>query len=152
MSTLKIIIVTPETTTLDQEAEFVVLPMFDGESGISANHAPMIGRLGPGELRVKDKKGTQSFYIDGGFVQIEDNTVSVLTGASTPAGEIDLSDAKKALDAANELPSESAALMEVKRKAVSQAQAKIRVFVQFVSSAITSELIRMRNPRMSATW
>lgn len=127
MAKLKIVIVTPETTTLDQEADFVVLPMFDGESGISANHAPMIGRLGPGELRVKDGSNIQSFYVDGGFVQIEDNTVSVLTGASTPAGDIDAADAKKALETANELPSENAALAEVKRKAVSQAQAKIRV-------------------------
>jgi len=127
MAKLKIVIVTPETTTLDQEADFVVLPMFDGESGISANHAPMIGRLGPGELRVKDGKGTQSFYIDGGFVQIEDNTVSVLTGASTPASDIDAAEAKKALEAANELPSENSALADVKRKAISQAQAKIRV-------------------------
>ncbi len=127
MSKLQIVIVTPETTTLDQEADFVVLPMFDGESGISANHAPMIGRLGPGELRVKDGNNTQSFYVDGGFVQIEDNVVSVLTGASTPSKEIDVAEAKKALDAANELPSENAALADVKRKAVSQAQAKIRV-------------------------
>ena len=127
MAKLKIVIVTPETTTLDQEADFVVLPMFDGESGISANHAPMIGRLGPGELRVKDGNNTQSFYVDGGFVQIEDNVVSVLTGASTPSKEIDVAEAKKALDAANELPSENAALADVKRKAVSQAQAKIRV-------------------------
>jgi F-type H+-transporting ATPase subunit epsilon len=127
MAKLKIIIVTPETTTLDQEADFVVLPMFDGESGISANHAPMIGRLGPGELRVKDENSSSSFYIDGGFVQIEDNVVSVLTGSSTPASDIDVAEAKKALDEASELPSDSAALMEVKQKAVSQAQAKIRV-------------------------
>lgn len=127
MSKLKIVIVTPETTTLDQEADFVVLPMFDGEAGISPNHAPMIGRLGPGELRIKDDAGNHSFYVDGGFVQIEDNTVSVLTGSSTPAGEIDAAEAKKALDTANELPSDSGTLADVKRKAVSQAQAKIRV-------------------------
>ena len=127
MAKLKIVIVTPETTTLDQEADFVVLPLIDGESGASANHAPMIGRLGPGELRVKDGNDTQRFYVDGGFVQIEDNTVSVLTGASSLASEIDAAEAKKALEAANELPSENAALAEVKRKAVSQAQAKIRV-------------------------
>lgn len=126
-SKLQIVIVTPETTTLDQEADFVVLPMFDGEAGVSAGHAPMIGRLGPGELRVQDGKGKQTYYVDGGFVQIEDNVVSVLTGASTPAGDIDVASAKKALEDANELPSENSALADVKRKAVSQAQAKIRV-------------------------
>ncbi|QEG24392.1 ATP synthase F1 subunit epsilon [Mariniblastus fucicola] len=127
MSKLKIVIVTPETTTLDQEADFVVLPMFDGESGVSANHAPMIGRLGPGELRVKDGGTTQSFYVDGGFVQVEDNVVSVLTGSSTPAGDIDVAEAKAALDAANELSSQNVTLADVKQKAVSQARAKIRV-------------------------
>ena len=98
MAKLKINIVTPETTTLDQEADFVVLPMVDGESGVSANHAPMIGRLGPGELRVKDGSETKRFYVDGGFVQIEDNVVSVLTGSSSAADEIDPAEAKQALE------------------------------------------------------
>jgi F-type H+-transporting ATPase subunit epsilon len=126
-SKLQIVIVTPETTTLDQEADFVVLPMFDGEAGVSAGHAPMIGRLGPGGLRVQDGKGTQTFYVDGGFVQIEDNVVSVLTGSSVPAGDIDIAAAKQSLEEANGLPSENSTLADAKRKAVSQAQAKIRV-------------------------
>lgn len=127
MSKLQIVIVTPETTTLDQEADFVVLPLFDGEAGVSPGHAPMIGRLGPGELRVKTGSEQQSFYVDGGFVQIEDNTVSVLTGASTPSGDIDVSATKEALVAAEALPSDSPTLADAKRKAVSQARAKIRV-------------------------
>lgn len=127
MSKLQIVIVTPETTALDQEADFVVLPLFDGEAGVSAGHAPMIGRLGPGELRVKDGKGTQSYYVDGGFVQIEGDVVSVLTGSSLPSGDIDVAAAKQALEEAKDLPSENATLAEAKRKAVSQAQAKIRV-------------------------
>ena len=127
MAKLKITIVTPETTTLDEEAEFVVLPMFDGESGISANHAPMIGRLGPGEVRVKNGSETTRFYVDGGFVQIEDNVVSVLTGSSTPVGEIDTEEANKALAAANELPSTNAVEADLKQKAISQAKAKLKL-------------------------
>ena len=127
MAKLKITIVTPETTTLDQEADFVVLPMFDGESGVSANHAPMIGRLGPGELRVKDGGTTDCFYVDGGFVQIENNVVSVLTGASTPSAEVDLAEAKQALADAEELPSNNSVEMEAKQKSVSQAKAKLKI-------------------------
>lgn len=127
MAKLKINIVTPETTTLDQEADFVVLPMVDGESGVSANHAPMIGRLGPGELRVKDGSETKRFYVDGGFVQIEDNVVSVLTGSSSAADEIDPAEAKQALEAANELPASNAVEADVRRKSIAQAKAKIRV-------------------------
>jgi len=124
---MKIVIVTPETTTLDQEADFVVLPLIDGEAGVSAGHAPMIGRLGAGELRVKSGGSQQSFYVDGGNVQIEGDVVSVLTGSSTPAGEIDMAAAKEALAAAEAMEADKPALAAAKRKAISQAQAKIRV-------------------------
>ncbi len=124
---MKIVIVTPESTALDQEADFIVLPLFDGEAGISAGHSPMIGRLGPGELRVKNGSEQLSFYVDGGNVQIEADVVSVLTGSSTPAKDIDVAAAKEALATAQAMPSDNVALAELKRKAVSQAQAKIRV-------------------------
>ncbi len=124
---MKIVIVTPETTTLDQEADFVVLPLFDGEAGFSPGHAPMIGRLGPGEIRVKSSGSQQSFYVDGGNVQIEGDVISVLTGSSTPAGEIDLAAAKEALSAAESMEAGTTILADSKRKAISQARAKIRV-------------------------
>lgn len=124
---MKIVIVTPESTTLDQEADFVVLPLVDGEAGVSAGHAPMIGRLGAGELRVKSGGSEQSFFVDGGNVQIEGDVVSVLTGSSTPAKEIDIAQAKEALATAEAMESDKPALAEAKRKAISQARAKIRV-------------------------
>ena len=48
---LKVVIVTPERAVLDAQAEFIVLPMVDGELGVLPQHAPLIGRLGKGELR-----------------------------------------------------------------------------------------------------
>ena len=82
MNKLQVVIVTPESTTLDKQVDSVVLPLFDGEKGILANHAPLIGRLGKGKLRIKDGSTEESYQIDGGFVQIESNTVSILTGSS----------------------------------------------------------------------
>jgi len=79
---LQVVIVTPESTALDKHVDSVVLPLFDGEKGILANHAPMIGRLGKGKLRIKDGGSEESYEIDGGFVQIEANVVSILTGSS----------------------------------------------------------------------
>ena len=46
------VVVTPEATVLDTPADFVALPLFDGECGVAPGHAPMIGRLGYGELRI----------------------------------------------------------------------------------------------------
>ncbi len=48
---LQCIVVTPERTVFDQPAEFVALTLFDGEIGIAPGHAPLIGRLGCGEMR-----------------------------------------------------------------------------------------------------
>ena len=101
MAELQLIVVTPEETAMDQSCEFVSLPIFDGEAGVLPGHAPMIGRLGPGELRVRAGGKDSSYYVDGGFVQIESNVVSVMTGKALPAAQIDLGAARQSLDEAN---------------------------------------------------
>ncbi|MBX3424745.1 MAG: ATP synthase F1 subunit epsilon [Pirellulales bacterium] len=88
-STLRCIVVTPEETVVDRDANFVALPLFDGELGVALYHAPMIGRLGFGELRVRTGTTEERFYVDGGFVQVADNVVSVLTNRSIPAKKLD---------------------------------------------------------------
>jgi len=123
---LQIVIVTPEKTTLDQQAEFVALPMIDGEAGILPHHAPMIGRLGPGELRIRNDGKTDRYFVDGGFAQIESGVVSVLPGSSMPASDLHAEDAKKALDDALALPADKPELNEIRRKAVAIARAKVR--------------------------
>ena len=85
MASLRCIVVTPEETSLEETVDFVALPLFDGEIGISANHSPLIGRLGYGELRLRSDQGIRKFYLDGGFVQVADNVVSILTGRAIPA-------------------------------------------------------------------
>ena len=71
--------ITPEATVLDSSAEFVALPLYDGEIGILPLHSNMIGRLGYGEMRLKEGSRLDRFYIDGGFVQVINNRVYVLT-------------------------------------------------------------------------
>ena len=85
MSQLQIVIVTPETTTLDKSVDSVIVPLFDGQKGILPGHAPMIGRLGPGNLKVTTGGTEETYTVDGGFVQVENNTVSILTGKSEAA-------------------------------------------------------------------
>ena len=53
---MRCIVVTPEKTVVDEPAEFVALPLFDGEIGISPRHSPMIGRLGCGDCYEAFKK------------------------------------------------------------------------------------------------
>ena len=76
---LKVVVVTPERAVLDEATEFVVLPMFDGERGVMTGHSAFVGQLGKGDLRLKTGTVTKSYAIDGGFVQVADNVVNVLT-------------------------------------------------------------------------
>src|SRR5438477_1978506 len=98
--TLQCVVVTPERALVDEPADFVVLPMYDGELGVLPGRAPLIGRLGFGELRVRRGGETQRFYVDGGFAQVRANVVTVLTGKAVPAAELSAGAAEQALQAA----------------------------------------------------
>ena len=83
---LRCVIVTPERAVVDERADFVVLPMIDGELGVLPSHSPLIGRLGTGELRITRNESVQKWRISGGFAQIRSNVVTVLTGKATAEG------------------------------------------------------------------
>ena len=128
MANLKCIVVTPESTAFEEEATFVVIPMYDGEMGVGANHGPTIGRLGFGELRLKKESGeVLRYYVDGGFTQIADNVVSVLTPRAVPASELDIAAAQEQLEAALQRPSNTNELAQIRDREISQARSQIRV-------------------------
>jgi len=123
---LTCVVVTPEQTALEQKADFVALPLYDGEIGIGANHSPLIGRLGYGEMRIKSGGTTSAYYVDGGFVQVADNVVSVLTNRAVPAKNLDAGAAEKQLAAANQKPGNTPELLAIRERAVAQARAQLR--------------------------
>src|SRR5438270_6381201 len=94
------VVVTPERAVLDAAVDFVALPMFDGELGVLPGRAPLIGRLGYGELRTVVGQTVHRYYIDGGFAQIRGNIVTVLTSKAMPAEEVNLASAEEALRSA----------------------------------------------------
>ena len=79
---LKVSVVSPEATLFEGEASSVVAPAFDGEVGILPSHAPMITVLGQGTLRVNGAT-TKRFTVSGGFVQVVDDNVRVVTEKAT---------------------------------------------------------------------
>ena len=58
------------------DVQSVVAPAFDGEVGILTGHAPMVTLLGTGTVRIGDGP---SFTVSGGFVQVVDNQVRIVT-------------------------------------------------------------------------
>src|SRR5947199_5442955 len=119
-------VVTPEQTALEAKAEFIALPLFDGEIGIAANHSPLIGRLGYGEMRIKSGGQTVAYYVDGGFVQVADNVVAVLTKRAVPARSLDAAVAETQLQSALQQPANSPELFEIRDRKIAQARAQLR--------------------------
>ena len=124
---LQCVVVTPEATVVDTTARFVALPLFDGEAGISPLHSPMIGRLGFGEMRITDDNGTHVYYVDGGFVQVADNVVSVITNRSVLAEELDADTVSEQLDVARQTAAAGDEPMAIRDRRVGQARAQLRV-------------------------
>jgi F-type H+-transporting ATPase subunit epsilon len=126
-SVLECIVVTPEATALKSPATFVALPLYDGEIGIAPGHSPMIGRLGYGELRVEEGGKTQRLYVDGGFVQVANNQVAVLTNHAIPAEKLDAAVAREQLESARNRPANSPELMAIRDRAQQQARAQLHM-------------------------
>ncbi len=124
---LKCIVVTPERTILEKPATFVSFPLFDGEMGVELNHAPLIGRLGSGELRIENAGASESYYVSRGFVEVFNNVVTLLTGRAVPATSITAESAEAAYRVAKEKPKTSLAEVELRDAAMAEARAMRRI-------------------------
>ncbi len=83
-------VVTPESQAFDGEVSYVVLPAHDGQMGFAINRAPILTQIGEGELKLTLADGkSKSLHIEGGFAQMKNNQLTVLTDkaqAATAAG------------------------------------------------------------------
>ena len=81
---LKVSVISPEAVLFEGEADSVIAPAYDGEVGILTGHAPLMALLGEGELRLGGDTGRR-FKVSGGFMQVLDNQVRVVTEKATAA-------------------------------------------------------------------
>ena len=82
---LKVSVISPEAILYEGTTDSLVAPAFDGEVGILTGHAPMMTLLGKGVLRLGGQGGAQRFNIEGGFLQVADDTVRVVTEKASAA-------------------------------------------------------------------
>ena len=132
MATLRLEIVTPETTAYSEDVEMVTLPGAEGELGVYPNHVPLLTTLNPGELRVL-KGGKETFLAIGeGFVEITGDSVSVLTDMALEPAAIDEHAAEAAVARAQQAMKEGpgsegiAAIQASLQKALAQLHVKRR--------------------------
>ncbi len=103
LKSLKLSIVSPARSLYEGNVDMVRVPAHDGLMGIQPNHAPFMGLLGYGLLTFRGIDGEQQFIIDGGFVEVSGNRVTVLANSAEPLSEVNRELAKQALTEALEM-------------------------------------------------
>ena len=98
--TLTLELVTPEKVALEGQADFVVLPAWEGELGILPEHAPTLVQLQAGEVRVTEGTEVRRFAVSGGFAQVKDDKIALFAETAEDAQHIDAERAKQALEKA----------------------------------------------------
>ena len=120
-------VVTPERVVFDAPVEFVALPAWDGEIGILRERAPLMTKLGIGVLRLKGEEGPQQMAIDGGFAEMVDNSLSVLTEGAHFAADLDRETVEAALAEAQALEAHDLAGVAARTQALARAKAQLKL-------------------------
>ena len=95
-------VITPEEIVIDTSVSMVTFPALDGSMGVLPRHAPMVAALDAGQLAFEVDGERQEMFISGGFAEVRENTVRVVTEASEPASDIDVERAARAAERARE--------------------------------------------------
>ena len=100
--TLAVEVVSPERILWSGEADMVVARTTDGDIAFLTGHAPFIGALGIGAVKVEEPGGKQTqIAVHGGFVEVSNNRVTILSDVAELAVDIDVSRARTAKEAAD---------------------------------------------------
>jgi F-type H+-transporting ATPase subunit epsilon len=104
MSTIHVDVVSAETLIFSGEAEFVALPGESGELGIFPQHIPLITRIKPGAVRIKQAgvKDEVFVFVAGGILEVQPHRVTVLADTAIRGDDLDEAKAEAARKAAEE--------------------------------------------------
>jgi F-type H+-transporting ATPase subunit epsilon len=94
--------VTPSETVFDGNVDYASFPAWDGQHGAIAGQSPLLTELGYGALRLDFPAGGSRWYLlEGGFAQVTDGGLTLLTSRATPAERLTLEEADAELAEAN---------------------------------------------------
>lgn len=97
---LNLEVITPERLVLRESVDEVVVPGLGGELGILPEHTPLISQLQTGVLTYKQGSVSKQLHVSGGFVEVQADSVSVLSDVAEKPDEIDLERAQQARERA----------------------------------------------------
>ena len=121
-------LVTPQQLVLETKAKYVSLPAWDGQLGIAPQRAPIVAKLGDGILHVElADGGEQYFFLAGGFAQMKDNRLSILTSEAIEPSAVDLEAARADLEAARTMVPLTDAQVETRDRQTQRAKTLIEL-------------------------
>ena len=95
--------VSPERLVLSAEVGMVVVPGAEGDFGVLPGHAPMISNVRPGVVSIYNDRAIESrVFVAGGFAEVSDNRLTVLTEDAVALDEINRAGADARLAEARE--------------------------------------------------
>ena len=122
--TFQCTLVTPQEQLLDGAVTYASLPAWDGQIGIAPSRAPLMVKLGQGALRLDFVEGgSRWFFLGGGFAQMKDDRLSLLTDEAIPAEQIVREEARAALEKAQGLSAHTQEDVSSRQRQIERAKA-----------------------------
>ena len=115
MTTIRVDVVSAEEAIFSGEAEFVVLPGEAGELGIYPRHTPLITRIRPGVVRIRQAGAAEEdqVFVAGGILEVQPNLVTVLADTAIRAKDLDEAKASESLRADEEARKNATSDLEI---------------------------------------
>ncbi len=97
---MRVALVSPERVVWQGEATFVLARSIEGDIGVLPRHAPLLAALVPGVVRIRAEGEEIVAAVEGGFLSVSEDGVSILAEGAQLADEIDVSAAQSELSEA----------------------------------------------------
>ncbi|WP_340105070.1 ATP synthase F1 subunit epsilon [Rhodohalobacter sp. 8-1] len=121
-------VLTPEGSRFSGDVVSVSVPGASGSFQMLHNHAPIISALDVGRVEIqKPDNSTLTYAVSGGFVEMNDNQVTLLAERAIEPGDIDVEEAKKKLSDAKEKLKDSSAMLSDVEHQIKDAQNLIKM-------------------------
>lgn len=115
MNTLTVSVVTPDGQVLEDNYEMLSCKAESGELGILPGHIPLVAPLTINALRLKREDTTDFIAVNGGFLEVRPDKVTVLAESAEKATDIDVERAERAKERAAQLLESKEAEIDIMR-------------------------------------
>jgi len=100
---INISFISQEKTLFEGEAKMVVMDGQEGQLGIVKGHSPLLAILKPGPVRMIQDSGEEVFFTNGGFAEVQPESITILVDSAVRANDLDEAKILKAKEEAEKL-------------------------------------------------